>query len=78
MGYTDVMFSAFRALLRRPPPAPSNPFRPRARKLAAERNSPFFAWFHLEPDGEPAAAGAGLRHRFRPAGDSFRSLSSST
>ncbi len=68
------MFSAFRSFLHRQPPAPDTPPRSWARKLAAERESRFFTWFHLEADGEPVAEAERLRHRFRPAGDSFRAL----
>jgi hypothetical protein len=68
------MFSAFRSLLNRQPSDPDTAPRSWARKLAAERESRFFAWFHLEADGEPLAESDWLRHRFRPAGDSFRAL----
>lgn len=66
------MFSALRSLFHRPPP-PAPPASS-GRTLAAELQREFFAWFHLEPDGEPAPAGDGQRHRFRPAGDAFRPL----
>ena len=68
------MFSAFRALLRRQPPAPDTPPGSRARKLAAEQQSGFFTWFHLEADGEPVPDEDGIRHRFRPLGEAFRPL----
>ncbi len=69
-----AMFSALRALFHRQPPAsPARSAQP-ARQLAAERTSEFFAWFHLEGDGTPVPRGDDLSHRFRPAGDSFRSV----
>ncbi len=72
MRYTAVMFSAFRDLFHRPhPPAP--PAQP-SRRLVAETESEFFAWFHLESDGEPVLDDDGFRHRFRPLGEAFRPL----
>ena len=66
------MFSALRDLFHRPhPPAP--PVQP-GRGLVAEKECEFFAWFHLEPDGEPVPDHDGIRHRFRPLGEAFRAL----
>jgi hypothetical protein len=68
------MFSAFRTLFNRPTPVRSHAHRVPARNLADERDSDFFTWFHLEPDGEPVPVREGSRHRFRPSGQSFRTL----
>ena len=72
MRYNGVMFSAFRDLFHRPDP-PVPPVQP-SRRLVAERQSEFFAWFHLEADGAPVPEDEGIRHRFRPLGEAFRAL----
>ena len=72
MRYNGVMFSAFRDLFHRPDP-PVPPVQP-SRRLVAERQSEFFAWFHLEADGAPVPDDEDFRHRFRPLGEAFRAL----
>ncbi len=44
------------------------------RFLADERQCHFFAWFHLEPAGEPVPAPGGAWHCFRPEGPAFHAL----
>ena len=68
------MFSAFRSLFHRQPPAPPARQTQPARRFSVEQESDFFAWFHLEADGAPTVDGDDLSHRFRPAGDSFAAL----
>lgn len=68
------MFSAFRSLFQRQSPAPSVAPALPARKLAAAIEAEFLTRFHLEPDDELTSVDAGIRHRFRPSGESFRGL----
>ncbi len=68
------MFSAFRSLFHHHPAAPPVSPAASARTLAAERDDAFFGRFQLEPDGEPAAEGGDICHRFRPSDEALRSL----
>ena len=44
------------------------------RNLSEERQSHFFSWFNLEPDGEPKPAGRDTCLSFRPSGPAFHTL----